>query len=458
MIVPSLTLACLSLAALPCRIQILDAENGWPVPMVELTTTHNVSFWTDNAGVAAFDLPELMGRETWLSVSSDGYEAEADGFGYRGFRFTPKPNGRFTFKVKRTSIAKRLGRIAGAGIFGESQKLGERLDWKESGVLGSDSIQAASHKGMRYWLWGDTALAGYPLGLFHASSATLPLKPITRFQPPIALNLTYISDEKGQPRNVADLFPKDPGPTWLGGTVSLKDASGRRRLVAAWTKIEPPMNAYRIGLCEWDEASLSYRSIKTLWDKKDGGPEPSLIPMGHPILWKDSEEKEWLLFGDPFPSIKMPATYEAWRDPSKWSKVETPEFVLSIQNQQVKPHRGSIAWNSYRKRWVAIFCEMGGKPSPLGEIWYCESHLPLGPWGRAVKVLSHQKHTFYNPLIHQDLTPEGSPILLFEGTYSQMFSASPTKTPRHDYNQILYRLDLDDPRLRFSRGSSEGSS
>jgi hypothetical protein len=40
-----------------------------------------------------------------------------------------------------------------------------------------------------------------------------------------------------------------------------------------------------------------------------------------------------------------------------------------------------------------------------------------------------------------------SPILLFEGTYTQRFAKNPAATLRHDYNQILYRLDLDDPAL-----------
>jgi len=43
-------------------------------------------------------------------------------------------------------------------------------------------------------------------------------------------------------------------------------------------------------------------------------------------------------------------------------------------------------------------------------------------------------------------------VVLFEGTYSTMFAASPPPTPRHDYNQILYRLDLDDPRLAGPAG------
>ena len=28
----------------PCRIEVVDAENGWPVPLVELRTTHDVWF------------------------------------------------------------------------------------------------------------------------------------------------------------------------------------------------------------------------------------------------------------------------------------------------------------------------------------------------------------------------------------------------------------------------------
>jgi len=64
-----------------------------------------------------------------------------------------------------------------------------------------------------------------------------------------------------------------------------------------------------------------------------------------------------------------------------------------------------------------------------------------------VKVLSHKNYTFYNPRIHSEFTPPDSPILLFEGTYTQAFADRPDPTPRYDYNQILYRVDLDDPKL-----------
>jgi hypothetical protein len=128
--------------------------------------------------------------------------------------------------------------------------------------------------------------------------------------------------------------------------------------------------------------------------------------------------------------------------------LEPQEELLSAgDDSAIVPHSGSIAWNAYRKRYVTVFMQKFGKPSAFGELWYAESHSPYGPWGRAVKVLSHKNYTFYNPRIHPEFTPADSPILLFEGTYTQTFADRPEPTPRYDYNQILYRLDLDDPQL-----------
>ena len=92
----------------------------------------------------------------------------------------------------------------------------------------------------------------------------------------------------------------------------------------------------------------------------------------------------------------------------------------------------------------------------FGEVWYAEADSPTGPWGKAVKVLSHNNYTFYNPRLHAELTPSKSPLLLFEGTYTQTFADRPLPTPRYDYNQILYRLDLDDWRCVGRKGRKQG--
>ena len=64
-----LMLAAATAAAVqPCAIEVVEKGTGWPVPLVELRTTHNMRFVTDNAGVIAFDLPESMGRRTWFDV------------------------------------------------------------------------------------------------------------------------------------------------------------------------------------------------------------------------------------------------------------------------------------------------------------------------------------------------------------------------------------------------------
>ena len=58
-----------------CRIEVVEKGSGWPVPLVELRTTHLVRFFADNTGVIAFDLPELMGRETWFDVIGNSSRA-----------------------------------------------------------------------------------------------------------------------------------------------------------------------------------------------------------------------------------------------------------------------------------------------------------------------------------------------------------------------------------------------
>jgi hypothetical protein len=422
------------------------------VPLVELRTTHQARFVSDNAGIIAFDLPELMGQETWFTVIADGYEVPADGFGNRGVRLTPQPGQSLTVKVSRTSIAKRLGRITGGGLFAESQKLGQEMEWTESGVLGCDSVQNVVHRGRLFWAWGDTSLARYPLGIFHMTSATSTVRPLESFEPPLRLALDYFRNDEGRPRGVAQM--PGSGPTWLTGYVSLPDKSGESRLVATYFKIKPPLEAYECGLCVWNDEAECFEPLRTVWRKSDGPSKRPPVPQGHPIIVDADGGEKRVLFGDPLPKLRCRATFEAWQDQKSWEVLEPQDELLSAgDDSPVSPHSGSIAWNAYRKRYVTVFMQEFGKPSVFGEIWYAESHAPYGPWGRAVKVLSHKNYTFYNPRIHPEFTPADSPILLFEGTYTQTFADRPEPTPRYDYNQILYRLDLDDPQLAPARGA-----
>jgi hypothetical protein len=438
-------------ASTPCRIEVVEAGSGWPVPLIELRTIHQVRFVTDNAGVIAFDLPELMGTETWFDVLGDGYEVSKDGFGNRGVRLTPEPGKTLKVEVNRSSIARCLGRLTGAGVFAESQKTGRERDWRESGVLGCDSVQNAVHRGRFFWLWGDTLLPGYPLGIFDSTSATTPVRALASFEPPLRVKFDYFTDAKGKPRGVAKM--PGNGPTWLTAYVSLPDKKGTAHLVATYMKIKGHLEAYEIGLCVWNDSTENFDRLRGIWTRSDRAQKPPPLPDGHPAFWRDENGKEWVLFGNPFPKLRCPATFEGWADASTWEPLQPQESLAAAAGgSTVKPHTGSIAWNPYRKSWVTIFMEASGKPSAFGELWYAEAPDPTGPWGPAVKVLSHRNYTFYNPRLHPEFTLPDSPILIFEGTYTQEFADRPPPTPRYNYNQILYRLDLDDPLLKQAGG------
>jgi hypothetical protein len=177
------------------------------------------------------------------------------------------------------------------------------------------------------------------------------------------------------------------------------------------------------------------------------------MPKGHSVVVDGEDGKKWALFGDPLPALRCAATFESWQNPSTWETLEPQEDLASATDgAPVKPHGGSIAWNAFRRCWVTVFMQVFGKPSAFGEVWYAEADSPYGPWGPAVIVLSHRNYTFYGVRLHPEFTPADSPILLFEGTHTAAFADRPEPTPRYDYNQVMYRLDLDDPKLAPAQG------
>ncbi len=106
----------------------------------------------------------------------------------------------------------------------------------------------------------------------------------------------------------------------------------------------------------------------------------------------------------------------------------------------------SAMWNDYRKRYGDIIQQDFGSSSLLGEIWYAEGDTPFGPWVFARKVVTHAGYTFYNPDAIPYFSEAGGRIVFFDGTYTKTYTSLPA-TPYYDYNEIMYRLDLDDPRL-----------
>lgn len=193
-----------------------------------------------------------------------------DNFGQRGVRLKPMPGQRLRVEVKRTILARRMGRLTGAGLFAESRKLGLDGGWLESGIAGQDSVQNAVHRGQLFWFWGDTSLARYPLGIFDGTGATSAVQCLPSLQPPLRLRLDYFTHTAS-------------GPTWVTGVASVPDKYGTQQLVCASSKIKPPLEVYEWSLAVWSEKK-QFEKLKTVSTKSEGTPKALPIPEGHLVL------------------------------------------------------------------------------------------------------------------------------------------------------------------------------
>jgi hypothetical protein len=487
------------------EIRAVDAANGRGVPLVELETVNGLRFVTDNAGRVAFHEPGLLGRQVFFTVRSHGYEVPKDGFGFAGVRVIPEPGKPAVIKITRRIVAERLCRLTGEGLHRDSLLLGYKPPVASSvhpgQVAGQDSVQAAVYRGQVYWFWGDTLRMDYPLGLFRTAGATtaLPDPQDPRSDPAAGIAFDYFTDRKsGFARAMMPLTARPQGVIWVTGVCVVPDAEGKERLVCHYSRRKGLDRVYEQGIGVFNDKTAAFEPARQLpvtekWRR----------PSGHPIRYEEGGTR-WLLFGSPNPNVRVPATlndvldptrYEAFtcarpahggestepevggdRKPAwRWQK-ELPPTDSKTESRWLKAgklkaeharfcpanalapaervvlHSGSVHWNAHRKRWVLVAGQVGGSPSFLGEVWYAEAARPTGPFAVAVKVLTHDRQTFYNVCHHPFLDRDRGRTIHFEGTYTNDFSGNPVKTPRYNYNQILYRLDLDAPALRAAHG------
>ena len=94
LLLASALLPCQVDAGKPFQITIVDDQTRRGVPLVELKTVNDISYFTDSNGVVAFHEPGLMGKDVFFHVSSHGYVFDKDGFGFRGRRLTAFSGGK----------------------------------------------------------------------------------------------------------------------------------------------------------------------------------------------------------------------------------------------------------------------------------------------------------------------------------------------------------------------------
>lgn len=478
--------------ARPFAIRVVDADTGRGVPLVVLKTTNEQSFITDSAGYVAIDGPDLLGRKVYFHVWSHGYEFPKDGFGYRGKALDVQAGGEATLQIRRLNIAERLYRVTGGGIYVESVRLRKPAPLREplaSGlVMGQDSVQAAVFNGTIHWFWGDTNQLRYPLGQFRTSGATSRPPSQGGLDPDVGVDLTYFVNEEGFSRPMFD--GTGPGVVWLDGLCVVPDAAGRERLIGHYSRRESLEKQLAHGIAEFDPQTARFQTLVELPESTHSH------PLGQAMRARSEDGGDYMYFANPFPNLRVPATLEAILDPAQYSSF-TPlpakdenrseasplayawrrgvepvsikderrlieqgqlkadqahwQTVNAETGEKIDLHAGSVRWNEHRQRYVMIAVQQFGQASFLGEVWYGESKRPEGPWTKLVQIVTHDKYSFYNPVQHPFFDEDGGRVIYFEGTYTHTFSGNPVPTPRYDYNQILYRLNLDDPRLASVR-------
>lgn len=277
-----------------------------------------------------------------------------------------------------------------------------------------------------------------------------------------------------------------PGLVWLEGLFTVNDPSGRERLVATYTRqpgVAPPTER---GVAVFDDASGQFQVLGQLPLRR--GHKSS-----HPFRVTENGIDYWYLF----PHQRVRNDWAALTDPKSWESYTClrPGATFDIRNPLLdrrsdgslvcawKPDtdrieaaeerqliaRGllgkdeaffplldaatgketlatpsSVAWNAWRNKWILL-------SEHQGSVYYSEAATPVGPWNRAVRIISHNDYNFYNVEQHPFFDQDGGRVIYLEGTYTTSFSAAKEQTPRYDYNQIMYRLNLDDPRLAGAR-------
>ncbi len=464
-------------------IRVIDEHTGRGVPLVTLKTTNHIALTTDSAGWIAFNEPGLMNRAVYFNVQGPGYTMPKDGFGFTGVRLTPVAGKSVEVKVLRTNIAERMCRLTGQGIYRDSTLLGHEPPLPSpnlsADVMGQDSVQVVPWKGRYFWIFGDTLRPNYPLGNYHSTAAWSDAPDKGGLEPEHGIHFEYITDEN---RAVAKMIPmEEPGAVWLFGMHTVMDGQGKEHLMAHYSRWRDLGKRLEHGLAEMDEESGRFRRIAVLGDEFEWQ-----HPMGNAV-WVKGADGDWIYFSTPFCRTRVKADYDSVQNTSAYEALawsaESGDYVWQkalppttqkdearlmaekkmpaekarmqvVDAQTGKPvllHAGSVHWNKHRERWVMIAVQQEGGDSYLGEVWYAEARQIDGPWGKVVKIATHPKYSFYNPSHHAFFDQQDGRLIYFQGTYAETFSGNPVATPRYDYNQIFYRLDLDDERLKAAR-------
>jgi len=478
-------------------IRAVDSVTTRAVPLVKLATSAGDTYWSDSQGMVAYCDPDFVGASVTFTVTSDGY-ALASG---NSVTVSALAGQSTTVSLVREYPGERLYRVTGQGIYRDSALLGLTTPVASPDinglVMGQDTPSTFVFGGSLYWIWQDTSRPAYPLGNFDSSGATSVLPASGGLSPDLGVNTQYFVGSDGFCRGMVsttgdpELTSGSSAPVWLGQTVNVNDAQSEPHVFGQYY-VAASSNPWT-ALAELDPTTSMFDFVS---DFASG----ATVPAGKSAIVA-SAAGSYAYWDNP---VRFPATvagvtnmagYEVFTaygaggaDAStalpqnadgtlnySWQaggKVVTQAEIQNAhvaQDQQLDGHLTDIItgagvqvangsgdsgfgssqmWNAYRQRFSAIIQQEYGQTF-LGESWYSEGDTPLGPWVFARKVVTHATsgYTFYNPDIIPFLSEAGGRIVFFDATYTKTYSSAPVATPRYDYNEMMYRIDLDDPEM-----------
>ena len=465
-ILPLLLTALTLAAGQPFVIRVVDSQTGRGVPLVELRTFNQRAWYTDSNGIAAISDAWAMGQDVFFQVRSHGYRFEQKAKDDDGIAFAVKPGGRAELRIVRENIAERLYRITGAAIYVDTVAAGLpapiRRPLLNAKVTGQDTVIAIPYRGKIYWFWGDTF--GPSNMNFNVSGATSIPPGLGGLDPDRGVDLEYFAGSDGFSRPMLPL--ERPGLAWIEGLMIVRDPQGRERLVCTYTRTGKQKPVEERGVAVFDDDVRVFRVLAQ--HPPDRGHRSS-----HPVRVVENGRAWWYLY----PNYRVPDDWNAVQDirayegyicdaaNCTWTPgapfidgAEEERKLIAAGKLPAKAARfpfidvdtgkpaafamGSIAWNAYRRRWIMI-------AGAWGDVYYSEAGAPEGPWNCAKKIVRHEKYNFYNVVHHPFFDKDGGRIIYFEGTYTTALINGAQPTPLYDYNQIMYRLSLDDPRLKL---------
>lgn len=378
-------------------------------------------------------------------------------------------------------------------------------------VVGMDSVVTAVYHGKMYWIWGDTGITATNLGNFRSTGATSDL-PGKGLDPEVGVYYTFFRNPGGRVQAMVNtdhnltwlggmhvvrdkagkehLFTgyskiKPPMSIFEAGLAEFNDKTNQYDILWSY----PADANLRLGACHFRHSDngqeyfyqtfsvpgvrcranldaikdiYSYEGLTCLKEgsKFDGSAEQLVRDQQGNLVW--GWRRNTSVVG-PREVHKLIA--------NKLATAADMPYALreSRTGEAVMPHGGSVYWNEYRQRWVACILQTFGT-SWLGEVWYFEGDTPVGPWVYGDKIITHtifrkakrggrrvdeaearaaETYGFYNVKHHPEFDKDHGRAIYLEGTYTRQFSGATQSTPRYNYNQMLYKLELDDPRLRL---------